>query len=1139
LPEGADLTDSLLGTEDSAILTYQAGLNHHSVGLLIHGPLSYTGTQAANNFVLRQIGANLDLFDNNVLVASQPLALTTRVKINVVPGADASLTIDYSGGQFTIPVAFDGGTGGGTHTLALQNGAFTSETISDTGTRGGTIQLDSQTVAFSNVTALADTVAKANLTFNLPAASQGTLGDDASAGNGVSSLVSTNAAFVATTTFVDPTASLSVNGGGSSVIQAAPLDTAFTAPSLTFGGQASDSFKLTSAAALPGADTVTINGAALDLNGANPTVAGLAGNGTVTNTTAATATLTVGFQNGSANFAGAIAGAVALTKIGAGVQTLSGQSSYTGATTISAGVLKVGAAGALSASSDITDNALLDLAGHSTSAGALAGSGLVSNSASTGAVLTVGVNGHSAGFAGALVNGAGSIGLAKIGAGVQTLSGGNVYTGPTSINAGTLQLGAANAFSPGSDVNDAGTLDMHGFAASIGALGGNGKVTNSGAAAILSVGADGNSGNFSGAIANAAGAIAFTKIGAGVQTLTGANSYSGLTTISAGTLQLGNSAAIPSTSDVVDNAILDLNHFSDAIGALSGSGVVTNNGAIAGVLSVGGNGRNGAFAGALQDGLAPVGLTKTGSGTQVLSGAANTYSGPTVVAAGVLQAGGSNSFSTNSDINVAATLDLHGNVAAVGALTGTGIVTTMVAGSATVAFGADGNSATFAGAFKNGSGVLGVAKVGAGVETLTGLAHTYTGVTAVTAGTLTLNDTLYAATFGVVNLNGPGAALNGTGVVRGQVLVSATGASIDGVTVTTRVSGRGVVVAPGADQTHIGLTKGIVVNGGNANSIGIVVNGGAEIVNSTISGHNIDVLVDGGSALLQGNKLNVGTGAFATGLQVQNGGIVDAGQLQADATPLPAGPVNNVGFYGDITGQVSGTPLGSIGHSIGGNTFNGYTLSAAAANPNVPQAIRDLNTSAAPFGALANGVETGFTYGGPHFGRMDVTARNNTFNNLVNAPTATIQKLVFDSHRQTGLGYVVYGLPTLTISQTPPPPFVPPGSAYSVLITYTNTGVLPTFGALKIVLSAGQAFDASLNPGWVNQGNNVVTFDLGLLQPGATGVITFTASVIPLPPVSVLSLTTYITPDPFTNLNVGTILAKTTTTPLGKKARLV
>ena len=1147
IPEGADISDNFLNSGMPGILTYRGGVNQQSVEISIRNPLNYTSQQATpNNFLLKESANILYLYDNDftVPVASQAVGLTLIVNIHVIAGADASLTIDYTGGQFFTPVTFDGGTGSAAHPLTVQNGTFTTDAVTFTGARSGSVNLDGQTIGFTNVTALADTVVHANLAVTLPSAVQASLQDDGNSGNGKSALSSTSAFPV--TTFANPATSLTVNtSGGSSAVQLLTMDAGFNPTSETFGGQAGDTFKLGVVGALPSASTIGIVTAKLDLNGLSPTIAGLTGSGSVTDGLATASNLTVGFQNGSASFGGTIkngTGVVALTKIGGGVQTLAGSSSYTGPTTISAGTLQVGATNALSAASAVADNATIDLHGFSTSSGALSGSGLVTNTAATSGVLSVGADGQSALFSGVFQDGAGAVGLTKVGAGIETLTGANTHSGPTTISAGTLTLGTANALSSNSDVTDNAVLDLHGYSPTGGALIGNsaGSVIDSAAATTLTVGANGHSGSFAGLIKTGGGTIALTKTGGGTETLAGLNTYTGLTTITTGTLQLGLANAIPAASDVVDNATLDLNRFADSIGSLTGSGGVTNTSAAGtATLSVGGNNHGGTFSGSIHNGLGAVGLIKLGTGAETLTGNANSYSGATTISAGVLQAGGANTLSPNSDITDNATLDLAGNSIAIGALAGTGTVTSTSAGAVTFTVGANGHTATFSGAIKNGNGTLSFTKAGGGVQTLTGLANTFTGATSLVGGTLTVNDTLYGGTFGTVNLNSAGVTLNGTGIVRGTVFVNAPGAVIDGITITIAPGGTGITVATAALLTNIGTHKGITINGGDSASTGVLVKGSAAIFNSSISGHHIDVNVDGGAVVLQKDLLNAGAGLFATGLQVQNGGIADAGQLSTDATPLPGGPAGNDGFYGDITGLFSGTPLGSSGHSTGGNTFNGYTASSSATNPTVPQAIRDLNTGTAPFGAAANGVETSFKYGnGLQLGRMDITARNNTFNGVVNPASATVQTYVFDEHRQSTLGFVLYGMPQLAISQSAPPALVAPGGSFIVTVHFANVGKQATFGVIREYLSSDEVFNAAANPGWVNQGKGVITFNVGLLSAGASGTIQFRVTLSPLPPTAVVYVTAGISDDGTIDANLGLSTVTTKTAPLGARGRL-
>ena len=122
--------------------------------------------------------------------------------------------------------------------------------------------------------------------------------------------------------------------------------------------------------------------------------------------------------------------------------------------------------------------------------------------------------------------------------------------------------------------------------------------------------------------------------------LSGANTYSGNTTIAAGTLRLGANNVIPDGAgkgNVTLNGTLDMNGKNETINGLSGSGIVDDSVATGNVmLTVGGNDQNGTFSGVLQNtagGL--LSLTKTGLGTLTLSGI-NTHSGTNIINAGKL-----------------------------------------------------------------------------------------------------------------------------------------------------------------------------------------------------------------------------------------------------------------------------------------------------------------------------------------------------------------------------------------------------------------------------------------------------------------------------------------------------------------------
>lgn len=98
-----------------------------------------------------------------------------------------------------------------------------------------------------------------------------------------------------------------------------------------------------------------------------------------------------------------------------------------------------------------------------------AASCIIQNAASsTISALTIGDNDQSGTFGGIIENGSGQITLTKIGGGVETFSGVNTYTGPTTVNDGTLALADPGSINPSPvQVNASGTLDVTGLSAGI------------------------------------------------------------------------------------------------------------------------------------------------------------------------------------------------------------------------------------------------------------------------------------------------------------------------------------------------------------------------------------------------------------------------------------------------------------------------------------------------------------------------------------------------------------------------------------------------------------------------------------------------------------------------------------------------
>ena len=303
----------------------------------------------------------------------------------------------------------------------------------------------------------------------------------------------------------------------------------------------------------------------------------------------------------------------------------------------------------------------------------------------------------------------GSFGITKAGAGTWTLSGLNTYTGATTVSAGTLKAGVATtgsngAFGFASAVTMANVasaiLDITGFNNNIGSITGGGATGGNVTlgAATLTIGSNGTSPAAYAGIISGTGAI--TKTGNGTLILSGTNTYTGLTTVSSGILNVQNAQGTGTTAGgvtVSNGAALylqgsitvgaeTLSIGNTGIGGLKnisgnntwgGTVTLTDNGGInsdAGTLTLSatnaitGSNRNltlGAAGNIIVSGTITTGsgtLTKNGSGTVTLSGA-NTYTGATTVSAGILKMGNNAALGTSAGattVSSGGTLELNG-----------------------------------------------------------------------------------------------------------------------------------------------------------------------------------------------------------------------------------------------------------------------------------------------------------------------------------------------------------------------------------------------------------------------------------------------------------------------------------------------
>ena len=683
--------------------------------------------------------------------------------------------------------------------------------------------------------------------------------------NGIGSLFGAAGSVVTNSAAATPVTLITGTDNNNSTFAGSITDTG-VAGALSLFKFGTGTFTLTGANNYNGATLVTTGALNIQNSAALGAATGLAATGT---TVSAGATLQlqggIGVGNEALTLAGAGTGAAnvdgALVNV-SGINSFGGPLTLTGATTISS------TAGTL----NLTNATVI----------AGAGGALTLNSAAA-----LGGGNLAAGL------GANITSLTKNGGGTWILSGANTYTGATTVNSGTLAAGSSTAFGASSPVvlTGAGILDIAGNSVTIGSLNSasaNTIVTDSGIAATLTTGALNTAASYIGTIT---GALALTKIGTGTLTIggTGTNTYTGLTTVDnvggGGILQITNTGASPlgavgnaangtvvqtgSTLQLAVGGVTIGNEFLTIAGiGAAGTGGALNNqsgtntfggpitlsaastiNVTAGVLNLT-SGANltsvsGPFALTLNSAAAATGnlsgiidsgistVNKTGAGTWKLIGA-STYTGPTIVSGGVLQAGvatvggavpTSGAFGINSVVTVTAPglLDLNGFSNTIGSLSGTGNVDNTSLTAAVLTTGTSA-STTFSGNIINTAGTLGLTKVGAAtVLTLSGV-NSYSGLTTVAQGTLVANS---------VNALGSGSvAPSATGVAPGITVAAGASLELTFAGVVTGTAGPLTLTIAGTGNALNGVvTPGALVAGANTTYNGsiFVAPGGATI----------------------------------------------------------------------------------------------------------------------------------------------------------------------------------------------------------------------------------------------------------------------------------------------------------------------
>ena len=526
------------------------------------------------------------------------------------------------------------------------------------------------------------------------------------------------------------------------------------------------------------------------------------------------------------------------------------------------------------------------------------------------------------------------------------------------------------------------------------ALGGNANITPGTGTGIT----------FGGIISGIGRSLTFS--GAGASTLNAVNTYSGGTTLSAGTLNLGNDAALGSgpltigAGTTIDNTkgslltsannnaqnwngsftftgteSMDLGTGAVTLGA---SATITTSNA-AKVLTVGG---------AIGDGVFVFGLTKAGPGTLVLSGA-STYNGATSITAGTLSLTGS--LTGGGAISTSGTGSL--SQTSTGVISGASAFTQGSSGASVLA----GNNSAASGGVTLATGLLNINSdnaLGTGRLTLSGgtfdntdtVAHTQAGNPAQTwtnaatvaftgtqalnlgAGAVTLGTDATVGTFVLTN----NSALAGTSLTVGGNISAIAGGTAGAKTLTINGTSTGTTLLSG--NLSRGAATGLIVTDSLAAGATLSLSGTSTIqtLNITTNGGIVDltggnlslanagagILLASNNATLNGGTITLTTGTAGTATTGQNYADFGASTGTLTVNSLIAGsPGIGVDFHPNLGGTtvltnantfsgpamlnttVSVSSIGNIG--VAGNLGTGATLGTN------PAAIMISNTAGA------------------------------------------------------------------------------------------------------------------------------------------------------------------------------------------------
>ncbi len=641
-----------------------------------------------------------------------------------------------------------------------------------------------------------------------------------------------------------------------------------------------------------------------------------------------------------------------------------------------------------------------------------------------------------------------------------------------------------------------------------------------------------------------------------------------------GTLSLG-ATGITNASSNLQTLTLPLRLGANSTFTVSGTGNLTVGGTLdtAGrTLTLTGTGTgtgriNGVISGAGS-------LVKTGSRTWILAGA-NTFSGNTTLTAGTLTAahdsalgtgtlwlnGGTLSANATRTLTNAALLSANSTLGGAAALTLSGPVTLNGNRTLTVS-----NTAltTLSGGLGETGGSQAFTKAGIGTLALGGLG-TYTGPTAVTAGTLSF-DTIQSIGGGASALGAPttlsaGQILLGSGTTAVNLLYTGAGSTSDrgialvGTTgaISLNASGTGALVlsgnitAPGAGTKTLTLTgnntaantlSGIIADNSPANRTAITKSGTGTWRLTAANTHSGNTTLAAGTLSLGHNQ------ALGSSLLVLSGGTLTADTIPltlTNAVALNGSTLTLAGnqsltFTGNTTNILAGNPTLTVSNSAA-TTLGDLALSNSATSRTLTLSV---TTTAAVTGVISNGgssTASGLTKTGA--GTLLLSGSNTYAGNT----TLSAGTLALGHNQALGTGTLLFSAGTLSAVAGSPLTVANPVSLTGGTLalggnqSLTLTGnVTNTFAGNPALTIANSALTTLGNFALSNTTTNR-TLTLNVTTAAAiSGVISngnSTASALTKTGAGTLTLSGNNTYAGLTTLSAGTLRATTSAAALG------